>query len=214
MTALLPVLREKVNRQVTQIADNPPLFSRFMVQLMNFDETVRSKFNYDGGTPERGWKGLTWDVLDSWFESWYGVEKKFAIDRYWDIMHTPNSSAIDYDSSGPGKTKPTFGAAKILDLIQNVSGQYHHVRKFSQKMKFLIGIQLEILDLYWGALKDSLNLYSTMTSTVGRAIHGSTKQQQAALQGVGKFETLCKVFGNAEHLISAMKQWSNQDVST
>ncbi|KAI9052442.1 hypothetical protein LZ554_003788 [Drepanopeziza brunnea f. sp. 'monogermtubi'] len=211
VTALLPVMREKVNRQVEQIADNPPLFSKFMVQMMDFDEAIRSKFNYDGGNPDLGWKGLTWDVLDIWFDSWYNVEKKFAIDRYWDIMHTQNSSIIDYDSSGPGKTKPTFGAAKISDLIQNVTVQYRQVRKFSHKMKFLIGIQLEILDLYWGALKDSLNLYTTMTSTVGRAIHGSTKEQQAALQGVGKLETLCKVFGSAEHLISTMKDWSNEE---
>ncbi|PBP20860.1 RINT-1 family protein [Diplocarpon rosae] len=211
VTALLPAMKEKVDRQVEAVVNNPPLLSKFMVQLMNFDETVRKRFNYDGGNPEFGWKGLTWDVLDRRFDTWFEVEKKFALDRYWDIMKTSNSALIDYDSSAPGKTKPTFGATKITDLIQNETAQYNKVRKFSHKMKFLIGIQAEILDLYWGALKDSLDVYNTITSTVGRTIHGITKEQQAAIQGIGKFETLCKVFGSAEHLISAMKDWSNEE---
>ncbi|KAG4437008.1 hypothetical protein IFR05_007512 [Cadophora sp. M221] len=211
VTALLPVMKAKVDIQVEAVANNPQLLSRFMVQLMNFDEAVRKKFNYDGGNADLGWKGLTWEVLDRWFDTWYEVEKKFALERYWDINKSPDSTVIDYDSSGPGKTKPTYGAIKVTDLIQTETLQYNKLRKFSHKMKFLIGIQAEILDLYYGRLKDSLDVYSTITSTVGRTIHGITKEQEAALQGVGKFETLCKVFGSAEHLISMMKDWSNEE---
>ncbi len=207
-------MKEKVDTQIEAVSNNPRLLSRFMVQLMNFDETIRNKFAYDGGNPDLGWKGLTWDVLDRWFDQWYEVEKNFALDRYWDIMKSPDSKLIDYDSLGPGKTKPTFGAAKIADLIQTETLQYNKVRKFSHKMKFLIGIQAEILDLYWGALKDSLDVYNTITSTVGRTIHGITKEQEEALKGTGKFETLCKVFGSAEYLISMLKDWSNEEVST
>ncbi|CZT42701.1 related to Rad50-interacting protein 1 [Rhynchosporium secalis] len=211
VTALLPVMKAKVDAQVEAVANSPQLLSRFMVQLMNFDETVRKRFNYDGGNPDLGWKGLTWEVLDRWFDTWYEVEKKFALDRYRDINKSPDSGVIDYDSSGPGKTKPTYGAVKVTDLIQTETLQYNKLRKFSHKMKFLIGIQAEILDLYYGRLKDSLDIYGTITSTVGRTIHGITKEQEAALQGVGKFETLCKVFGSAEHLISMMKDWSNEE---
>lgn len=211
VTALLPVLKAKVDAQIESVANNPQLLSRFMVQLMNFDETIRKKFNYDGGNPDLGWKGLTWDVLDRWFDTWYEIEKKFALDRYWDINKSPDSTTIDYDSSGPGKTKPTYGAIKVTDLIQTETLQYNKLRKFSHRMKFLIGIQAEILDLYYGRLKDSLDVYSTITSTVGRTIHGITKEQEAALQGIGRFETLCKVFGSAEHLISMMKDWSNEE---
>ncbi|KAL2072197.1 hypothetical protein VTL71DRAFT_11540 [Oculimacula yallundae] len=190
VTALLPVMKAKVDIQVEAVANNPQLLSRFMVQLMTFDETVRRRFNYDAGNPDLGWKGLTWGVLDRHFDT---------------------CAAIDYDGSGPGKTKPTYGAVKVTDLIQTETLQYNKLRKFSHKMKFLIGIQAEILDLYYGRLKDSLDVYSTITSTVGRTIHGITKEQEAALQGVGKFETLCKVFGSAEHLISMMKDWSNEE---
>lgn len=206
-------MKAKVDNQLEAVANNPQLLSRFMLQLMTFDETVRRRFNYDGGNPDLGWKGLTWEVLDQWFDTWYEVEKKFALERYWDINKSPDSTVIDHDGSGPGKTKPTYGAIKVTDLIQTETLQYNKLRKFSHKMKFLIGIQAEILDLYYGRLKDSLDVYSTLTSTVGRTIHGITKEQEAALQGVGKLETLCKVFGSAEHLISMMKDWSNEEVS-
>lgn len=214
ITALLPVLREKVDNQAKAISNNPQLLSRFMVQLMNFDEAVRIKFNYDAGNQHLGWKGLTWDVLNVWFDQWYEIEKKFALDRYYEIAKSPDNGVIDYDGSGPGKTKPTFGAGKVTDLIHNTTQQYNKLRKFSHKMRFLVGIQAEILDLYWGRLKESLDVYNTITSTVGRTIHGITKEQEAALQGVGRFETLCKVYGSAEHVISSLKDWSNEEVCT
>jgi hypothetical protein len=204
VTALLPVLKEKVESLVIEISREPQYLSRFMVQLMNF---------YDGGNPEYGWKGLTWNVLDTWFEHWLEVEKEFALQRYRDIMDAPDSGQLDYDSSAIGKTKPTYGATKVTDLILTVTLQYNKLRRFSHKFRFLVGIQAEILDQYLGRLKDSLDVYQTMTSTVGRTLHGVTKEQSAALEGIRGLESLCKVFGSAEHLISMLNEWSNEEVS-
>jgi len=212
ITALLPVLKEKVDALVAQISDEPQYLSRFMVQLLNFDEAIRARFNYDGGNPEYGWKGLSWEVMDTWFERWLEVEKTFAFQRYKEIMNAPDSGLIDYDSSGLGKTKPTYGATKVTDLILTVTFQYNKLRRFSHKFRFLVNIQAEILDQYLGRLKDSLDVYQTITSTVGRTLHGVTKEQQAALEGIGGLESLCKVFGSAEHLISMLNDWSNEEV--
>ncbi|KAN0101854.1 RINT-1 family protein-like protein [Hyaloscypha variabilis] len=211
VTALLPVLKEKVESLVIEISREPQYLSRFMVQLMNFDDAIRARFNYDGGNPEYGWKGLTWDVLDTWFEHWLEVEKEFALQRYRDIMDAPDSGQLDYDSSAIGKTKPTYGATKVTDLILTVTLQYNKLRRFSHKFRFLVGIQAEILDQYLGRLKDSLDVYQTMTSTVGRTLHGVTKEQSAALEGIRGLESLCKVFGSAEHLISMLNEWSNEE---
>ncbi|KAE9369554.1 RINT-1 family protein [Stipitochalara longipes BDJ] len=211
ITALLPVLKEKVDSLVIEISREPQYLSRFMVQLMNFDDAIRARFNYDGGNPEHGWKGLTWDVLDTWFERWLEVEKEFALQRYRDIMDAPDSGHIDYDSTATGKTKPTYGATKVTDLILTVTLQYNKLRRFSHKFRFLVGIQAEILDQYLGRLKDSLDVYQTMTSTVGRTLHGVTKEQLAALEGVRGLESLCKVFGSAEHLVSMLNEWSNEE---
>ena len=212
ITALLPVIKQKVDDQVTAIAQRPEFLSRFMFQLMTFDEDVRTKFQYDAGNMEYGWKGLTWGIMDTWFERWEKVEKDFAIERYEQIIKAQNSGSIDYDSNGPGKTKSTFGAAQVTDLIETVTEQYNKLRKFSHKLRFLIEIQAEIVDQYHGRLRDSLDVYQTITSPVGRTLHGFSREQQAALEGIGGLESLCKVFGSAEHLISKLKQWSNEEV--
>lgn len=213
ITALLPVLKEKVDTLVSEISREPQYLSRFMVQLMNFDDAIRARFNYDGGNPEHGWKGLTWDVLDTWFERWLEVEKEFALQRYRDIMDAPDSGLIDYDSYAAGKTKPTYGATKVTDLILTVTLQYNKLRRFSHKFRFLVSIQAEILDQYLGRLRDSLDVYQTVTYTVGRTLHGVTKEQLAALEGVGGLESLCKVFGSAEHLNNMLNEWGNEEVS-
>ena len=79
ITALLPVLKEKVDSVILGIANDPKLLSKFIKQLLNFDETTRDSFSYDGGNLELGWKGLTWEVLDSWFARWLEAEKDFAL---------------------------------------------------------------------------------------------------------------------------------------
>jgi RAD50-interacting protein 1 len=214
VTALMPVLKEKVDSVVDEISTNPQLLSRFMIQLMDFDEAVRIKFSYDGGNKVHGWKGLTWEVMDTWFDRWSEIEKDFALHRYQEIIQSTESGVIDYDIFGPGKTKPTHGATQVADLIQNVTLQYKKLRKFSHKVRFLINIQAEILDQYQGRLKDSLDAYQSMTSTVGRTLHGVSKEQQAALEGVGGLERLCKVFGSAEYFITVLKDWSNDVVSS
>jgi hypothetical protein len=60
--------------------------------LLNFDETIRDSFSYDAGNPEMGWKGLTWEVLDVWFDQWLGAEKDFALESMY-----PRISIVDVD---------------------------------------------------------------------------------------------------------------------
>lgn len=214
ITALLPVLREKLATVVQHGLKNPQFLSSLMVQLMNLDDDLRSRFNYDGGDPERGWAGLTSEVLAEHFDTWLEVEKEFALERFHTIMDSPDARNIDYDYSGPGKMKPTFGAVRITDLLRTVTSQYERIRRFSHKLRFLIDIQLEILDEYHDRLRDSLEAYYSITSTLGRTLHGVTKEQLAALEGTGAFETLCRVLGSSDHIVSTLKDWSNEEVSS
>lgn len=209
ITALFPVVREKVNDVLRSISNDPAALSNFMGVLMKFDDDIRDNFNYDGGDDKHGWDGLTDEVLDKWFSRWLTVEKEFALERYQDIISNKDSFKIDYDSTGEKRTKPTYGAPKVTDLIANITRQYQSLTKFSYKLRFLIDIQLAILDEYHSLLKDSLDAYMAMTSTVGRALHGVTKEQQQQVQGTGGLESLCKVFGSAEHVITTLHEWSN-----
>ncbi|KAK1476169.1 RINT-1 family protein [Colletotrichum cuscutae] len=211
ITSMLPVMREKVQNVVAETAKNPAFLSSFMGQLMTFDESIRTKFNYDGGDPDQGWPGLATEVLEQWFEPWFQAEKEFALERFQAIMDSSDARNIDYDYAITGKTKPTFGAVRVTDLLRYITTQYERVRAFKHKIRFLIGIQLDILDEFHDRLRGSLEAYQALTSTVGRTLHGVTKEQLAALEGTGSFESLCKVYGSADHIVNTLKDWGNEE---
>lgn len=211
ITSLLPVIREKVNLAMEVAVKDPVFLSSLMGQLMTFDDNLRSRFSYDGGDLEKGWGGITSEVLDKHFDKWLKAEKTFAEERYKAIMATPDAGQIDHEYSGPGKTKPTYGAIRVMDLLRSVTTQYERVRRFSHKLRFLIDIQLEILDRYHDRLSESLGAYKALTSTTGKMMYGASKEQLAALEGTGAFETLCKVFGSSDHVVNSLKDWSNEE---
>ena len=210
ITALLPILREKVDGLLKEISIDPGLLSRFMHQIFEFDETIRVKFNYDAGNSQLGWNGIAWNVLDTYFDRWLQVEKDFALGRYQEIIKSPDR--IDYDSSNQGKTKYTSVVVQVTDLLVTVTKSYKHIRRFRNKMYFLIDIQAEILDQYHGRLNDSLDAYQTIMSPLARRLHGVSKEMMAEVEGVAGLESLCKVYGSAEHIISDLNEWSNDEV--
>lgn len=212
ITSLLPVIREKVNSTMDVALKDPVFLSTFLGQLMTFDDSLRDRFNYDGGDLERGWGGITSEVLDKHFDKWLQAEKTFALERYEAIMASPEARQIDYDYSGPGKTKPTYGAVRVIDLLRSVTTQYSRVRRLSHKLRFLIDIQLAILDEYHQRLRDGLDAYNALTSVAFKAFSGASKEQLAALEGTGAFETLCKVFGSSDHVVNALRDWSNEEI--
>ncbi|KAI9731424.1 MAG: hypothetical protein M1818_007814 [Claussenomyces sp. TS43310] len=209
ITAFLPIIREKIRDLLAIITHEPKLMSNFIIEVVKFDNHVRDHFKYDGGDLRNGWKGLTWEVLDVWFDRWLAIEKEFALARYREIISSANNGLIDYDSTAPGRTKSTYGASQVVDLLSSITTRYQPIRKFSWKLRFLIDIQVAILDLYHDRLRDSLDAYQAITSTVGRTLHGVTKEEQAKLEGTGGLESLCKVYGSAELVINALQDWSN-----
>ncbi len=214
VTALLPVVREKVYNVLSVVSEEPAQMERTIVSLMRFDDKLRRQLRYDGGDPINGWMGLTAEVLKDHFNTWLNVEKDFTLKRYEDIINAQQSGKIDSDSPDPGQSKPTYGAVKIVDLLNSVTKLYHGLRDFSQRLRFLIDIQLTILDEYHKHLYAALETNKSLTSAVSRTLHGVTKEQQAILEGSGALESLCKIYGSAEHVVLALSEWSNDPVST
>lgn len=212
ITSMLPVLEEKALVVAQEAVKSPPFLSGFMSQLMNFDDKVRLKFSYDGGDAENGWPGLTTHVLDEHFDTWFKAEKDFALERLQTIMESQEARNIDYDYAEKGKMKPTHAAVQITHLLRSITGQYARVRNFKHKIRFLIDIQLAILDHFHDRLRGSLEAYQSITSTIGRTLHGVTKEDIAALEGTGALETLVKVIGSADHVVNTLRDWSNEEV--
>lgn len=211
ISALLPIIREKITTFLPQISSQPQLLSHFMHELMNFDSDIRGVWNYGQGPySEDNWKGLSWEVLvqQEWFGRWLQVEKEFALSRYQDIIDTPDSGQIDYDGVDPGTTKPSRAAIRVNDLLETITERYRPLSSFSQKLRFLIDIQIAIFDQFHERLHSSLEAYLAMTSTIGRTVQGSS-DNPASLDGVGGLERLCRVFGSAEYLEKKMQYWSD-----
>ncbi|CAK7205622.1 hypothetical protein SEUCBS139899_008400 [Sporothrix eucalyptigena] len=256
VAALLPVMREKVQQTVSYavaqlhqqrqqlqqqqgaaisasspaILSTPTFLGSVIVQLLAFDEELRTRFGYDGGlgpssslpstSSARSWPGLAGEpggVLEQHFPLWLQAEKEYALSRYREIVDGTSQASvdaratIDYDYSGTGRTKPTLAAVHIVDLLRAISGQYRYLQKFHHRLRFLIDIQITILDAYDDRLRGSLETYASMTSAVGRTLHGVTKEQLAALEGTGGLEALCRVFGSADHIVNTLREWANEE---
>ncbi len=217
ISALLPMVRAKVLALLPQISSQPQLLSHFLHELMSFDTTLRDSWAYTP-TPHSlsDWKGLTWSVLvtHNYFDTWLKVEKEFALARYKSIISTPDSGDIDYESTESGSTKPTKSAIRVNDLLETITDRYRPLSSFSQKLRFLIEIQLEIFDHYHQRLHSSLERYIMDTSTLGKVIQGSTgtaneTRNKNDVHGMFGLESLCKVFGSAEYLERKMSDWGD-----
>ncbi|CAG8942204.1 unnamed protein product [Penicillium salamii] len=210
ITALLPMLTQKISLFLPQISTYPQLLSHFIHELMKFDNEVRDTWSYlPDPYAEDNWKGMTWEVLtkQGWYDRWLQVEKDFALVRYKDIIDTADSGEIDYDGMEITASKPTKAAIRVNDLLETITERYQPLSSFSQKLRFLIDIQITIFDQFHERLSSALEAYLAMTSTIGRTVQGA--DGQASVEGVAGLERLCRVFGSAEYLERKMEDWSN-----
>jgi hypothetical protein len=83
---------------------------------------------------------------------------------------------------------------------------------FKHKLSFLIDIQIAIFDKFHERLNDNLEAYLRMTTTLGRAMVGVSREEQEKLLGVEGLESLCKTYGSADYLEKAMRDWSDDVV--
>ncbi|CBF76557.1 RINT-1 family protein [Aspergillus nidulans FGSC A4] len=211
ITAILPMVRHKITTYLPQISAHPQLLSHFVHELMDYDNGIRETWNYlPYPYSQEDWRGLTWEVLskEGWFDRWLQVEKDFALARYEEIVDTPDSGHLDYDGVEPTATKPTRAAIRVNDLLETITERYQPLSSFSQKLRFLIDIQITLFDRFHERLHSALEAYLAMTSTIGRTVQGA--DGQASVEGIAGLERLCRVFGSAEYLEKKMDDWSNE----
>jgi hypothetical protein len=210
ITALSPMVLAKCLSFLPQISEQPQLLSHFMHELMAFDTTIRDTWSYVP-VPRMfsDWKGLTWKILTThgYFGPWLAVEKDFALARYKSIRDAPDSGDIDLDVDH-SQTKPTKGAIRVNDLLETITDRYRGLSSFSQKMKFLLEIQLSIFDDYHNHLHGGLQAYLVASHTAGRLLQGQSEADAFGLKGV---ESLSKIYGSADFLERKMSDW-NDDV--
>ena len=94
-------------------------------------------------------------------------------------------------------------------MLETITDRYRPLTSFSQKVQFLIDIQIAIFDQFHSRLFDSLSKYQASTSSIGRTIQGDSKETIAELSGLGGIERLCRIYGSAEYLEKKMRDWSD-----
>jgi len=209
ITALLPMVSAKCVSVLPHLTSQPQLMSHFVREMMLFDTELQHSWAYSPFPgPLSDWKGLTWDMLSKhgYFEPWLKLEKDFAVSRYQKIVDSQESRDIDYDGVEAGRTKPTNGAIRVNDLLETITDRYRNLSSFSQKMRFLIDVQIAIFDRYHMLLNEHFQVYRSSAHTAGRLISGQAAGQALGLEGLG---TLLKIFGSAEYLERKMSDWSD-----
>jgi len=213
ITALLPMLRQKVLSIMPQVSSQPQLLSHLVHELMSFDNTLRTEWHYTGSTthPSSVWKGMTWEILmhHDYFTRWLTVEKDFALSRYTAIIDNPSTSVLDYDSTPYGTTKPTKAAIQVHDLLDTITSRYRNLFSFTNKLRFLIEIQISIFDRFHSRLHSGLEAYLSITTGLGRAVSSASSADVAAVQGTNGLDRLCRIFGSADYLERKMRDWSD-----
>ncbi|OQO08184.1 hypothetical protein B0A48_06978 [Cryoendolithus antarcticus] len=211
ITATLPMLQRKLASIAQQVAAQPNLISHLVHEVMAFDTNIQETYGYAPISPSMTWRGLAYYLLDTlgYSKQWLHVEREFALSRYRAIIDDPKAGELDYDSVAADATKPTKAAIRVNDLLETITDRYKPLVSFSQKLKFLIDIQIAIFDQFHVRLHSSLEAYLTMTSTLARTVHGVSREEQSELQGIKGLDRLCRVFGSAEYLERAMRDWSD-----
>lgn len=209
ITALLPLVMTKTLSILPLMSSHPQLLSHLIHELMSFDNTLRDSWTYNP-TPATfsDWKGITRSVLitHNYFNTWLDVEKAFALTRYETIRDAADATDIDYEGVAPSQTKPTKGTMRVNDLLETITDRYRFLSSFSQKMKFLIEIQLSVFDDYHNYLYAALQAYLASSHTAGRLLQGQSKSEALGEKGLA---SLCKIYGSAEFLERKMSDWGD-----
>ncbi|KXT13983.1 hypothetical protein AC579_8842 [Pseudocercospora musae] len=212
ITALLPMIRKKLDSVANQVASNPALLSHLVQEVISFDNILKDSYSYAPSSPSADWPGLAFYLLDTrgYFQQWLAAERDFALSRYQAILEAPDAGEIDFDGTAADTTKPSKAALRLNDLLETITERYRDISSYSQRIDFLIDIQIKIFDTYHQRLQDALDAYLSLTSTIGRAVHtGLTKEELAELQGVKGLDRICRIFGSADYLERAMRDWSD-----
>lgn len=211
ITALLPMLRRKLESFASQVSNQAQLLSHLVHKVMDFDTTLQESYTYAPISPSLSWRGLAYFLLDTcgYFQQWLGVERDFALARYQAIIDAPDAGELDYDSVGFEATKPMKAAVRLNDLLETITDRYKPLASFSQKIRFLIDIQINIFDQFNLRLRNSLDAFVASSSTIARTVPGVSSERQVEVQGTKGLDRLCRVFGSADYLERAMRDWSD-----
>ncbi|KAI8995431.1 TIP-1 family-domain-containing protein [Trametes punicea] len=230
---LLPLLERKLWRTIPALLAHPPILAHTIYQALAFDTALKDEgFDVPGTTAagpddnEPRWQGISEVILGrkEWFEAWVEGERKFAMDQYLEVISAPDAWLIaDEDADADDdvravdrELRPTNSARRVKALVEQVTDRYSPLPQYAQRTRFLIVVQLPLLESYHARISASLDAFETLSSTLMRAVpgalgagvtdgHGGASRRLTA--GVEGVQRLCKAWVSAKYVAKAMEAW-------
>ncbi|KAG1904794.1 RINT-1 family protein [Suillus fuscotomentosus] len=233
ITLLVPILERKLRRTVPTLLSHPALLAHTVYQALIFDSSMRGLgYEFVVGTEakkteEKG--GVSSVILcqKEWFDAWLEGEKKFAEDQYHEIISSPDAWVIVDDDSNESdehklsrsmaELKATNSARRIKALVEQVTDRCSPLPSSAHRARFLIHIQLPILEQYYSRVSSSLDAFETLSSALVRAVPGALgvegpkTDSRKLTGGVEGSQRLCKALLSARYVESAMQRWGEEE---
>ncbi|CAE6426131.1 unnamed protein product [Rhizoctonia solani] len=227
---LFPILARKIRKSVPQLLAQPSLLAHTIYQALLFDAAVRESGFTLVNTWEcratkqhkaKEWPGVADVVLShkSWFDEWMEAERHFTEHQYNEIIISPDAFAFSNDGNEEfqqADIRPTNSARRIKALLEQVTERYQPLPHYNQRARFLINVQVPILEAYYGRISSSLDAFETLSSSFVRAVPGALAGQVGAgvdarklTSGHEGLQRLLKAYASAFAIKSAMQEWGD-----
>ncbi|CAL1696309.1 unnamed protein product [Somion occarium] len=228
---LLPMLSRKLRRTVPSLIAHPPVLAHTIYQALSFDSALKEEgfelrgtsaaFASENDAPP--WEGISEVILGKkeWFEAWMEGERQFAMDQYMEIISSPDAwltADDDVEEEDDGRVHPqlkaTNSARRVKALVEQVTDRYSPLPQFSHRTRFLIAVQLPLLESYHARISSSLDAFETLSSSFMRAVPGAlgeaagrSNDPRRLTSGIEGIQRLCKALISAKYLSAAMEAW-------
>ena len=115
----------------------------------------------------------------------------------------------------------TVSARQLKALVEQVTDRYSPLPNFSQRTRFLVDVQLPLLEGYHSRISSSLDAFESISSSIVRAVPGAlgaassgdTRNRGHPTTGVEGIMRLCKALVSARYMSNAMEGWGEDLVS-
>ncbi|KAJ7071449.1 RINT-1 family protein [Mycena amicta] len=190
---LFPLLSRKLRRSMPSLLPHPPLLAHTIYQSLLFDAAVQEQhFTLAGSSAGKSDDGNKWDGIsdvilgqEEWFAAWMNGEKHYL--------------------------RSTTSARRLKALVEQVTDRYSPLPQFAHRTRFLINVQIPLLENYYGRILASLDAFETLSSALGGRDEGSVKVDAGRLTaGVEGVQRLCKAWLSAHYIEAAMEGWGEE----
>ncbi|KAF8602692.1 hypothetical protein BDV93DRAFT_523797 [Ceratobasidium sp. AG-I] len=226
---LFPILARKIRRSVPNLLTQPSLFAHTIYQALLFDAAVRESgftlantWECRGEQKPKEWPGVADVILShkAWFDEWMEAERRFTEQQYNEIITSLDAFAFSNDDAEEQQSlsdiRPTNSARRIKALLEQVTERYQPLPHYNQRARFLITVQVPILEAYHARIASSLDAFETLSSAFVRAVPGALAGQVGAgvdtrrlTSGHEGLQRLLKAYASACAMKNTMQGWGD-----